>query len=109
LSVTRLRFRIVDITTLGNGVAGQADLRALDSINGIVTITGGETVQVRGLTVEQAGIPQPSGGGMNSSLAVGVITVSQPLAPGASVNVEFRLGVQVNGSFRFFVNVEALP
>ena len=109
LSVTRLRFRIVDITTLGNGVAGQADLRALDSINGIVTITGGETVQVRGLTVEQAGIPQPSGGGMNSSLAVGVITVSQPLAPGASVNVEFRLGVQVNGSFRFLVNVEALP
>ena len=109
LSVTRLRFRIVDITTLGNGVAGQADLRALDSINGIVTITGGETVQVRGLTVEQAGIPQPSGGGMNSSLAVGVITVSQPLAPGASVNVEFRLGVQLGGNFRFFVNVEALP
>ncbi len=109
LSVTRLRFRIVDITTLGNGVAGQADLRALDSLNGVVTVTGGETVQVRGLTVEQAGIPQPSGGGMNSSLAVGVITVSQPLAPGASVNVEFKLGVQIGGNFRFFVNVEALP
>ena len=54
-------------------------------------------------------IPQPLGGGLNSSLAVGVITVAQPLAPGANVNVEFRLGVQTNGSFRFFVNIEALP
>jgi hypothetical protein len=46
---------------------------------------------------------------MNSSLAVGVITVAQPLAPGANVNVEFRLGVQTGGTFRFFVNIEALP
>ncbi len=112
-SVTKLRFRIVDITTLGNIVAGQADLRALDSLGGAVTITGGSVVQVRGLTVEQGSptvtIPQPLGGGLNSSLAVGVITVAQPLAPGANVNVEFRLGVQTNGSFRFFVNIEALP
>lgn len=107
--VTRLRFRIVDITTFGNIVAGQADLRALTSPSGIITVTGGGTAQVRGLTVEQAGLPQPRGGGMDTSLAVGVITVSQPLAPGASVNVEFLLGVQTGGSFRFFVNVEALP
>ena len=96
--VTKLRFRIVDVTTLGNTVAGQADLRALDSFGSAVTVTGGGSVQVRGLTVEQGSptvtIPQPLGGGMNTSLAVGVITVAQPLAPGANVNVEFRLGVQ---------------
>ena len=107
--VTRLRFRIVDITTFGNTVAGQADLRALTSPAGVVTVTGGGTVQVRGLTVEQAGLPQPRGGGMNTSLAVGIISVGQPLAPGARVNVEFLLGVQTGGSFRFFVHVEALP
>jgi carboxypeptidase family protein len=107
--VTKLRFRIVDVTTLGNTVAGQADLRALNSPGGAVTVTGGGTVQVRGLTVEQSGVPQPLGGGLNTSMAVGVITVAQPLAPGANVNVEFRLGVQSSGTFRFFVNIEALP
>lgn len=112
-SVTRLRFRIVDITTLGPIVPGQAELRALNSAGSSVMITGGTSVQVRGLTVEQGTptptIPQPSGGGLNTSLAAGIITVAQPLAPGASVNVEFLLGVQAGGSFRFFVNVEALP
>ncbi|HKR60369.1 MAG TPA: hypothetical protein VJS64_11600, partial [Pyrinomonadaceae bacterium] len=112
-TVTKLRFRIVDVTTLGNTVPGQADLRGLDSPGGVVTVTGGSTVVVRGLTVEQGSptvtIPQPSGGGMNTSMAVGFINISQPLAPGANVNVEFRLGVQATGTFRFFVNVEALP
>lgn len=112
-SVTKLRFRIVDMTTLGNVTGSQADLRGLDSPGGVVTITGGTTVQVRGLTVEQGSgqgqIPQPSGGGINSSMVVGFISVGQPLAPGANVNVEFRLGVQTGGTFRFFVNVEALP
>lgn len=112
MSVTRLRFRIVDITTLGNIVAGQADLRALNSTGAVIPITGG-TATVRGLTVEEgspsATIAQPLGGGLNTSLGVGVITVGTPLAPGATVNVEFRLGVQQGGSFRFFINVEALP
>lgn len=101
------------MTTLGNITGGQADLRGLDSPGGVVTITGGSTVQVRGLTLEQGAglgeIPQPSGGGINSSMVVGFISVGQPLAPGANVNVEFRLGVQTGGTFRFFVNVEALP
>lgn len=111
-AVTRLRFRIVDITTLGNPVLGQADVRVLDSTGGAVTITGGSAVQVRGLAVEQpATLSQPNGGGLNSSLttAAGIITVGQPLAPGANVNVEFLLGVQLGGTFRFFVNIEALP
>lgn len=113
LSITRLRFRIVDLTTKGAVVPGLADLRALDSPGGVVTVTGGGTVVVSGLTVEQGSptvtIAQPNGGGLNTSLGVRVITVAQPLAPGANVNVEFRLGVQLGGSFRFFVNLEALP
>jgi hypothetical protein len=52
---------------------------------------------------------QNSGGGLNSSLAVGTITLATPLQNGQSINVEFLLGVQQTGSFRFFLNVEALP
>ncbi len=79
VSITRLRFRIADITTKP-ALAGAVDLRALTSTGGPVPITGG-SVQVRGLTLEQASIPQTLGGGLNSSLSVGVITVAQPLAP----------------------------
>ncbi len=48
-----------------------------------------------------------SGGGMNTSLTITM--EKKQLAPGASVNVQFLLGVEAGGSFRFFVNVEALP
>jgi hypothetical protein len=74
----------------------------------MVTVTGGQSVLVRGTTVE-APPNQSSGGGLNSSLNVGVISLSQPLAPGQTINVQFVLGVQQSGSFRFFINVEALP
>ncbi len=112
--VTRLRFRIVDITTLTGGTlpAGQADIRALNSSDSNVTTSGGP-VQVRGLTIEEGSgvtvIAQPNGGGLNSSLTAGAITVAQPLMPNAFINVEFRLGVQTGGSYRFFINIEALP
>ena len=113
VSITRLRFRIVDLTTLGGITAGQADLRALNSAGGSVPPSGGGTpIIVRGVTVEQGNpvtIAQALGGGLNTSLGVGVITVAQPLAPNAAVNVEFRLGVVQAGSFRFFINIEALP
>ncbi|HEY6046486.1 MAG TPA: hypothetical protein VIU65_07780 [Pyrinomonadaceae bacterium] len=32
-----------------------------------------------------------------------------PLANGASINLRFLLGIQQTGSYRFFINVEALP
>jgi hypothetical protein len=51
---------------------------------------------------------QASGGGLNSSLAEGVITTTAPLANGASTVVEFNLGVEVTGQFRFYIVVEAL-
>ncbi len=110
--VTRLRFRVVDVTTLNTPgyVPGgsQSDMRVLNSSNITVTLTDGTPVLVQGTTVE---LPpaQTSGGGLNSSLAVGSITLSTPLAVGANAKVQFVLGVQQGGSFRFTVNVEALP
>jgi hypothetical protein len=52
---------------------------------------------------------QPNGGAFNSSLSAGTVTLATPLAPGASLNVQFLLGVQQTGVFRFYMNVEALP
>jgi hypothetical protein len=105
--INRLRFRIVDLSTKGNGQANQADLRAISSSDTSVTDTNNGSVFLRGLTLGQA-FDQPEGGGINSTLSVPSITLSTPLAPGASLNVEFRLGVMTNGNFRFFVNVEAV-
>ncbi|HEV2882078.1 MAG TPA: Ig-like domain-containing protein [Pyrinomonadaceae bacterium] len=110
-TVTRLRFRVVNITTLNSpGYApnnGQADLRLLSSANTTVTpsnpFTEGD-VFVRGTTLEQPPT-QALGGGLNSTVT---IDLSQPLAGGASVTVQFLVGVQQNGGYRFFVNVEAL-
>jgi hypothetical protein len=45
------------------------------------------------------------GGALNSSM----ITLGTPLANGASINLQFLLGVQAPGSFKFFINIEALP
>lgn len=106
--ITRLRFRVVDITTLNSPVvtAPQADLRVLSS-TGTVTDSQNQTVAtVMGLTLEQPPT-QALGGGLNSSLTV--IPPNGSLAAGNSIDVQFLLGVQAEGTFRFFVNVEALP
>ncbi|HEY0099934.1 MAG TPA: thrombospondin type 3 repeat-containing protein [Pyrinomonadaceae bacterium] len=108
--VTRLRFRVVDITTLNSpGYApgnGQADLRVVpsDASNFNVTLSTGAVVPVSGT---QAGQPpnQPLGGGVNSTVE---FIAPVQIASGASVNVEFNLGVMQNGFFRFLVNVEAV-
>lgn len=111
-SLTRLKFRIMDISTFPNG-PGIADIRALTSSDVMVTVTGGGTVTVHGTTVEEdtsaPNLGQPMGGGYNSSLSAGVITLAAPLNPGASVNVRFVFGVEGSGKFRVFVVVEALP
>ncbi|MET0646556.1 MAG: hypothetical protein ABW208_08030, partial [Pyrinomonadaceae bacterium] len=120
-SVTRLRFRVIDLTTFP-APSGFADLRPRTSTlvvvsgindpatclasNGVATTPC--TVNVQGTTLEQPP-SQPNGGGFNSTLSVGTITLGTPLANGASVNVRFLLGIQQTGTFKFFVNVEALP
>lgn len=121
-SVTRLRFRVIGITTFPSPSSGIADLRVITSAtvsvsgvndpttcfasNGVSTTPC--TVSVKGTTLEQPP-SQPNGGGYNSTLAVGTVTTSTPLAPGASVNVQLMLGVEANGSFSFFIIAEALP
>ena len=105
-NVSRLRFRIIDITTF-SAPAGFADLRPITSPD-IMVATSGGTVLVRGTTLEQPP-SQPNGGGFNSSMSAGTVTLGTPLANGASINVRLLLGVQQAGSFRFIVNIEALP
>jgi Big-like domain-containing protein len=111
-NVTRLRFRVTDMTTFntpGYSPGGsQSDMRVLSSSDFTATITGGQQILVRGTTLETPPA-QAMGGGLHSTLAVGVISLSQPLAPGQTISVQWLLGVQQSGSFRFFVNVEALP
>jgi hypothetical protein len=114
-AVTRLRFRIVDITTFLTPV-GTADLRAITSADqpAICQGTGngcsgpGTPITITGTTLETPPT-QPNGGGFNSTLSAGTITLATPLANGAGINVQFLLGVQRGGAYRFFINVEALP
>ena len=112
-NVTRLRFRVIDLTTFP-APSGIADLRPRTSTAVVVTVdrppcgSGTSNVTVQGTTLEQPP-SQPNGGGFNSSLGAGVITLGTPLANGASVDIRFLLGIQQTGQFKFFVNVETLP
>lgn len=110
-TITRLRFRVVDITTT-LAPAGTADLRVVSS-NDLAIAAGSNpcgtgAIQLRGTAVETP----PAfgfGGGLNTSLSSGTITLGTPLAAGASINIRLLLGVAQGGTFRFLVNVEALP
>jgi len=42
-------------------------------------------------------------------MSAGTVTLATPLANGASINLQFLLGIQQTGTFKFFINVEALP
>ena len=112
-TVTRLRFRVIDITTFP-APSGIADLRPRTSTAVVVTVdrapcgVGTSNVTVQGTTLEQPP-SQPNGSGFNGSLSAGVVTLATPIANGASVDVRFLLGIQQTGSFKFYLNVEALP
>ena len=106
-TVLALRFRVTGITTLGSPVAGsnpQADLRVTSSSDTDVGTSAG-VLTVKGTTLEQPPA-QASGGGLNSTLVVSL--TGGALIPDASIDVQFVLGVQQEGAFRFFINVEAL-
>jgi hypothetical protein len=105
--VTRLRFRIIDMTTFPVS-GGVADVRPINSTQIIVSLTGGGTATVEGTTLDQPP-SQPNGGGINTSMSAGTITVGTPLNNGQTINLQFLLGIQQTGSFRFYINVEALP
>lgn len=83
-----------------------AEVRALTSADGETFVTGGEVVKVRGGRLEEPPA-QALGGGFNSSLSADFSTLTTPLKPGQSVNLQFMLGVMRGGSFRFLVSLEA--
>ncbi len=111
LPVTRLRFRVINITGPGSentcGATPCADVRALSSSDGTATSPAIGTVVVRGVRLEEPP-SQPNGGGFNSTVSADFITLQTPLAPGASVNVQFTLGVMRTGTFRHILSIEAL-
>jgi hypothetical protein len=120
-AVTRLRYRVIDIDTFP-AASGFADLRPRTSTlvvvsgindagtclasNGVATTPC--TVNVQGSTLEQPP-SQPNGGGFNSSMSSGTVTLGTPLANGGSINTRFLLGIQQTGNFRIYINIEALP
>jgi hypothetical protein len=105
--ISRLRFRVVDVTTLNtpNPGGAQADLRLITSGDLAVNTSLGN-LTVRGTLNEIPPNVTSQGGGLHASA---VTTLVGLLQPGATIDVRFLLGVQAGGSFRFLVNVEALP
>ena len=109
--ITRLRWRIVDLTTFP-APSGIADLRPRTSTAVVVTVdrapcgSGTSNVTVQGTTLEQPP-SQPNGGGFNSTLSAGTVTLATPLGPGDSIDLRFLLGIQQTGNFKFLINVEA--
>jgi len=112
-NVTRLRFRITDLTTFP-APSGIADLRPRTSTAVVVTVdrppcgSGTSNITVNGTTLEQPP-SQPNGGGFNSSMSAGTITLATPLANGASIDLRFLLGIQQTGAYKIYLNIESLP
>ncbi|MBI5857334.1 MAG: HYR domain-containing protein [Sphingobacteriales bacterium] len=116
-NITRLRFRIDSVSTFPSP-SGRSDLRPRTSTSVVVagindpsTCAPGGTpcsVTVQGTTLEQPP-SQPNGGGFNSSMSVGVITLGTPLANGASVNIRLLFGIQQTGSVGILFTPEILP
>jgi subtilisin-like proprotein convertase family protein len=120
-AVTRLRYRLIDVSTFP-APSGIADLRARTSslvvvsgINDAATCLASNgvattpcTVNVQGTTLEQPP-SQANGGAFNSTWSSGTITLGTPLANGASINIRMLFGIQQTGSFKFYLNIEALP
>ncbi len=114
--VARLRYNIIDLTTFP-APSGIADLRprtvtavVVSGINDTATCGVAPTpcsVTVEGTTLEQPP-SQPNGGGFNSTLSSGTVVLGTPLAAGASINLQFLLGIQQTGSFKMVVNIETL-
>ncbi len=114
-SVTQLRFRIVDMTT-SPSTTGTADLRARTSAQIMVSdvndaaACGGSppcTVTVEGTSLETPPM-QTLGGGVNSTLAAGTITLGTPLANEASANLHFLFGVEQVGDYHIGIVLETV-
>ncbi|HEX7175544.1 MAG TPA: Calx-beta domain-containing protein [Pyrinomonadaceae bacterium] len=107
--ISQLRFRVYDITGFPVTVAGDADMRLINAPQ----VTGVTGPSIGTVTVEATTLDGPTqttfGGGLNSSVTAGIITLGNQLGNGASIHINFMLGVQQTGNYRVFVIVEALP
>lgn len=112
--ITRLRWRVIDISTLlAPGSTADLRVRSSSDVAGVIVDrapcgSGTSSITVRGTTLETPP-NQSAGGGFNSSLLSGTVTFATPLANGASIDVRFLLGVQKTGLFKIYLNIEALP
>jgi hypothetical protein len=119
-AVTRLRFRVIDLTTFPTPGGGAADLRAINSSSVVIsgvndtttcTSTGAPATAPCTVTAQATALEtppnQPNGGGYNSTLSLTL--PGGGLANNASMDVNFTFGVQTSGAFRFFIIIEALP
>jgi hypothetical protein len=118
--ITRLRFRVLDISTVPFA-AGQADLR-LRSVSATSVSTIGDistcnaagfsavpcSITAQGTTLESPPA-QPIGGGFDSTLSAGTITLASPLAYGASIYLQLLLGVEQPGNYRLVIELESNP
>lgn len=120
--VTRLRYRIVELSTAIQPAGPTADLRAISGtvepsigpVNDAATCTAAGagsppcTVTVTATTLETPP-NQAIGGGYNSTWSSGTISTGSPLPNGQSILINLKLGVEKTGQFRFYLIVEALP
>ena len=97
----------MDLTTFSSP-PGNADLRVRSSVSSQVPLGNGST-SVVGAAVLESPPFQPVGGGFNATLSATSIAVSNPLLPGASVLLQFLLGVEQAGHYRLALIPETTP
>ena len=108
--MTKLRFRIADLTTLygaGYSPGVLADWRGITTPDASITLPGPITVAAKGLTLEAPSIAYSAtgrGAGYNASFTVDLSDIGGSLADGASIylNVGFR---NVKGGGFYFILV----
>lgn len=111
--LTRLRFRIIDITTFP-ALGGIADLRPKDGADTIVVAHGQDCdAPVQNTVIRETLLEQPpiqwNGGGFNSAMTVPSVSAATPLANNASIDIDFRFGLEQLGRFRAMLVPEGLP
>ncbi|MGI9107234.1 MAG: beta strand repeat-containing protein [Pyrinomonadaceae bacterium] len=107
--ITSFRFRVNDLSTVGNEVDGaSARLALADSVS--FTYDPDNNPATANTTVLSTTLESPSaqtpGGGLNASLRV---NLPQPLAAGARFSVNITFNILRAGNYRFSLNHEVLP
>ncbi len=97
LTVTKLRFRITELSTVGASDAA------------ILRVVGGEDASYGGLGVRGLPVDAPSpasGGGLNATLTATQLLPAGGLVPGASITVAFTFRVDRAGAYRIGYDTE---